>query len=202
MAKRDGVDNVREDHLRANDDRRGSQRFSCGGQVTISCLPSDGIVLPGKIRDLSLGGCCVDTTLPIARGARAELVVRVNAASFRAVGEVRAIRGHSGTCLEFVQLSASGKGVLADLVRELARLQAVMNDIKSTRREIDPESFRQQLDYRRLQAARLSRRFPLLETTLPPESSGGSSGPDGDASAGKDPREEERLVVGPIDLFG
>jgi len=152
MAKREGVDNVRENHVRANDDRRCSPRFSCGGQVTISCLPSDGIVLPGKIRDLSLGGCCVDTTLPITRGARTELVVRVNAASFRAVGEVRAIRGHSGACLEFVLLSAGGKGVLADLVTELARLQTVMNDIKSTRREIDPESFRQQLDYRRLQA--------------------------------------------------
>ena len=196
MPERDSVD-----HVRANDDRRASPRFSCGGQVTISCLPSDGIVLPGKIRDLSLGGCCVDTTLPIARGARAELFVRVNAASFRAVGEVRAIRAHSGACLEFVQLSAGGKGVLADLVRELARLQAVMNDIKSTRREIDPEAFRRQLDYRKLQATRLSRRFPLLGTTLSPESSGVSSEPD-DASTGKDPREEEQLLVGPIDLFG
>ena len=202
MAKRDGVDNVRVDHVRANDDRRGSQRFSCGGQATISCLPSDGIVLPGKIRDLSLGGCCVDTTLPIARGARAELVVRVNAASFRAVGEVRAIRGHSGACLEFVLLSAGGKGLLADLVTELARLQAVMNDIKSTRREIDPESFRGQLDYRRLQATRLSRRFPLLGTTPPPESSGVSPESDGDASTGRDPGEEERFLVGPVDLFG
>ncbi len=206
MSECDGADNVREDNVRANDDRRGSPRFSCGGQVTISCLPSDGIVLPGKIRDLSLGGCCVDTTLPIARGARAELVVRVNAASFRAVGEVRAIRGHSGACLEFILLSAGGKGVLADLVTELARLQAVVNDMKATRREIDPESFRRQLDYRRLQATRLSRRFPLLGITLPLESSGGSPGvspePDDGASTGKNPREEERLLVGPVDLFG
>jgi hypothetical protein len=198
MAKRDGVDNVWEDTVRANDDRRGSTRFSCGGQVTISCLPSDGIVLPGKIRDLSLGGCCVDTTLRIARGARTELVVRVNAASFRAVGEVRAIRGHSGACLEFVLLSAGGKGVLADMVTELARLQAVMNDIKATRREIDPESFRRQLEYRRLQATRLSRRFPLLGATLPPESSEASS----EVSSEPDPREQERLLVGPVDLFG
>ncbi len=201
MAKRDGMNNVQEDCVRARDDRRSSPRFSCGGRVTISCLPSDGIVLPGKIRDLSLGGCSVDTTLPIARGARAELVVRVNAASFRAVGEVRAIRRHSGACLEFVLLSASGKGVLADLVTELARLQAVMNDIKSTRREIDPASFRKQLNYRRLQAMRLGRRFPLLGTTLP-ESSGVSSEPDDDVSTGKDSAQEERLVVGPVDLFG
>jgi hypothetical protein len=191
MAERKGV----------NDDRRGGPRFSCGGQVTIRCLPSDGIVLPGKIRDLSLGGCCVDTPLPMACGARAELVVCVNAASFRALGEVRALRGHSGACLEFVQLSAGGKGLLADLVTELARLQAVMNDIKSTRREIDPESFRRQLDYRRLQAARLSRRFPLLGTT-PPQSSGVSPESDGDASTGIDSGEEERFQVGPVDLFG
>jgi hypothetical protein len=216
MAKREGVDrvredhvredNVREDHVRANDDRatddrRCSTRFSCGGQVTISCLPSDGIVLPGKIRDLSLGGCCVDATLPIARGARAELVVRVNAALFRAVGEVKAIRGHSEACLEFVLLSAGGKGVLADLVTELARLQAVMNDIKSTRREIDPESFRRKLDYWRLQAKRLNRRFSLLGTAQPAENLADSE-PDDDPSAGKDPREEERLLVGPVDLFG
>ncbi len=186
----------------ADKDRRRSTRFTCGGDAKISRLPSGGIFLPGKIRDLSIGGCCVDTTLPIARGARAELVVRVNAASFRAVGEVRAIRGHSGACLEFVLLSAGGKGVLSDLVTELARLQAVMNDIKATRREIDPESFRRQLDYRRLQATRLSRRFPLLGTTLPAGSSGVSSEPDDDASTGKDPREEERLLVGPVDLFG
>ncbi|MBZ5612614.1 MAG: PilZ domain-containing protein [Acidobacteriia bacterium] len=206
MAKRDGADNVRENHVLAIDDRRDSPRFSCGGHATISRLPSDGIILPGKIRDLSLGGCCVETTSPIAPGVRAELVLRVNAASFRAVGEVRAIRGHSGACLEFVLLSAGGKGVLADLITELARLQAVMNDIRTTRREIDPESFRRQLDYRRLQATRLSRRFPLLGTTLPPESSGGSSGvsPESDdaASTGKDPGEEERLLVGPVDLFG
>jgi hypothetical protein len=169
--------------------------------VTIHCLPSDGIVLPGKIRDLSLGGCCVDTTSPMACGARAELVVCVNAASFRALGEVRAIRGHSGACLEFVQLSAGGKGLLADLITELARLQAVMNDIKSTRREIDPESFRGQLDYRRLQATKLSRRFLLLGTTLSAENSGVSSERD-DASTGKDLREEEQFVVGPVDLFG
>lgn len=202
MAQRDGVDNVRENHARAIDDRRESPRFSCGGHATISRLPSDGIILPGKVRDLSLGGCCVETTLLIAPGVRAELVLRVNAASFRAVGEVRAIRGHSGACLEFVLLSASGKGVLADLVTELAKLQAVMNDIKTTRREIDPESFRRQLDYRRLQAMSLSRRFPLLGTALPPENSEVTTERDGGASSGKDPLEEERLLVGPVDLFG
>jgi hypothetical protein len=66
-------------------DRRRSPRFRCGGHAEITCLPSTGILLPGTIRDLSLHGCCVDTSRPIDCGVRAELVVRVNAASFRAV---------------------------------------------------------------------------------------------------------------------
>jgi len=93
----------------ADNDRRRSARFSCSGDAKISRLPSDGSILPGKIVDLSLGGCCVDTTLPIRCGVRAEIVVRVNAASFRALGEVRAIRGPSGSGMEFVQLMLSEK---------------------------------------------------------------------------------------------
>ena len=118
------------DKDRADNDRRRSTRFTCGGDAKISRLPSDGIFLPGKILDLSLGGCCVDTTLPIDCGVRAEIVARVNAASFRAVGEVRAIRGRSGAGVEFVHLSTGGKDMLADLVAELARLQAVMNKLR------------------------------------------------------------------------
>jgi hypothetical protein len=181
----------------ADDDRRRSTRFACSGDAKISRLPSDGIYLPGKILDLSLGGCRVDTTLPIDCGVRAEIVVRVNTASFRAVGEVRAIRGRSGACIEFVQLSTGGKDMLANLVTELARLQAVMDKLRSTR-EIDPESFRRQLENRRLWAAMLSKRLPLLGTILPAE----SSEPDQVASAGKDPMVEAQPLVISVDLFG
>jgi hypothetical protein len=190
------------EHDGENDDRRGSPRFSCGGQATISRLPSDGIVLPGKIRDLSLGGCCVDTALPIDCGVRAELVVRVNAASFRALGEVRAFRGRSGVCLEFVRLSPSGKDMLADLIKELARLQAFVDKVKSSRRDLDAESFRRQLEEGKLQALRLSKRFPFLGTILPAESSGESSELDQVASDGKDRIEEAQQLVVPVDLFG
>jgi hypothetical protein len=182
----------------ADEDRRRNTRFTCGGDAKISRLPSDGIFLPGKILDLSLGGCCVDTTLPIDCGVRAELVVRVNAASFRAVGEVRAIRGRSGACIEFVRLSTGGKEMLADLVAELARLQAVMNKLKSARREMDTESFRRQLEDGRLQAAMLSERFPFLGTILSAE----SLELDQAASDGKDRIVEVQPLVITVDLFG
>ncbi len=181
----------------ANNDRRRSPRFSCDGHAKISRLPSDGISVPGKVLDLSLHGCRVDTTLPIDCGVRVEIVARVNAASFRVVGDVKAIRGRSEACIEFVHLSAGAQEMLADLVAELARLQAVLNDLKSACRDTDPEAFRRQVDYRRLQAAMLSERFPFLGTILPAE----SSEPDHVASAGKELSKEGQALLIPDDLF-
>jgi hypothetical protein len=134
----------------AAENRLRHPRFNCGGTATFSCLPSNGIFLPGKIRNLSLGGCCVETTLPIERGVRAELVVHVNSASFRAVGEVRGRRGHSEACIEFVYLSRGGKNLLADLLAELARSEAAMNQLKSARYEAEMESFHRQLEEEQL----------------------------------------------------
>ena len=185
------------DNDRANNDRRRSTRFSCGGDAKLTRLPSNGVILPGKIRDLSLHGCLIDTTLPIDCGVRAEIVVRVNAASFRAVGEVRATRGGSGAGMEFVHLSAVGKDRLSDVIAELARLQAVMNKLRSVRREMDAESFRGQLETGKLQAAMLSERFPVLRTILKAE----GSEPDQAASGDKDRIVEAQPLVITVDIF-
>jgi hypothetical protein len=194
-------ENGRADDPQANDpaidDRRRSPRFSCGGHAEIICLPSTGIVVPGTIRDLSLHGCWVETALPIDCGARAEVVLRVNSASFRALGEVRAIRGQSGSGVEFVRLSANGKDMLADLVTDLARLQALMSKVKSDRRAVDAELLREELKGGRLGAFAFRERFRFLRTILP--------GEDAELlqteSAVEDAIREERLVV-PVDLFG
>jgi hypothetical protein len=181
----------------AEEDRRRSPRFSCGGRAEINCLPSSGIFVPGTIRDLSLHGCWVDTLEPIDCGARAEIVVRVNAASFRAVGEVRAVRGPSGAGLEFLHLSLSGKDMLEGLVDELARLQAAMNKLKSARREMNAEAFKKDFEDGKHQAAMLSERFRVLKTVLPVENSKGNEG----QSAGGDESVEKHLVVA-VNLFG
>ena len=88
--------------------------------------------------------------------------------------------------------------MLADLVAELARLQAVMNKLKSARREMDTESFRRQLEDGRLQAAMLSERFPFLGTILSAE----SLELDQAASDGKDRIVEVQPLVITVDLFG
>jgi len=185
----------------ADEDRRRSPRFRCGGCAEINCLPSTGILLTGTIRDLSLHGCCMDTSLPIHCGVRAEIVVRVNAASFRAVGEVRAIRGQSGAGLEFVHLSAGGKNMLGDLLKDLARLQVVMNKLKSARRERDAASFRKQLEEGKYQLEVLSQQFPFLRNILAAES---EESPELEAAAGKhkDQMAKAQSLVITVDLFG
>ena len=159
MPERDDADRNLVD-----EDRRRSSRFCCGGQAKINWLPSNGIFVPGTIRDLSLHGCRLEIPHPIDRGVRAEIVVRVNAASFRAVGEVRAIRGGSSAGIEFVHLSSGGKDRLTDLIAQLAKLHAVMNKVRCARRETGGESFQRQLENGKRQAMMLSKFFPILGT--------------------------------------
>jgi hypothetical protein len=145
MPERRGAeaDRMDRDHPDKNkDDRRRSPRFNCAGLAKISNLPSNGIFLPGSVRDLSLSGCAIDTPMAIEFGTRAELVVHVNSSSFRVVGEVRQIRGRSGAGFEFVQLSAAGKDCLANMIDDLARLQAAINKMRSPRPDVDLESLR------------------------------------------------------------
>jgi hypothetical protein len=197
----DRADNDRAEKANAENDssandRRRSPRFSCGGLAEIICLPSTGLIVPGSIRDLSLHGCWVETSRPIDCGAQAEVVLRVNSNSFRALGEVKAIRGQSGSGFEFVRLSASGKDMLADLVTDLARLHALMSKLKSDRRAMDAELLSKELKAGKISASAFRERFEFLRTTSLAEDAGREQ----TECAGFD-EIEERLVV-PVDLFG
>lgn len=115
---------------------------------------------------MSLGGCCVETASALDCGARTEIVVRVNSASFRAVSQVRAIRDRFGIGMEFVHLSARGQDMLADAVERLARLQALVNQLRSVRRGAEAEMLLQELKREGLHAILLNQHLPLL-TAVP-----------------------------------
>jgi hypothetical protein len=181
----------------ADEERRRTPRFNCDGHAKISLLPSDGIFLPGKIRDLSLSGCLLDTKLPVEAGRRAEVVVRINAASFRAVGIVRALRGDSVAGIEFVRLSTGGRELLADLVGELARLRAVIDNLMSARRDMDAKVFLRQMEAGKLHAALFATRYPFLTTPL----SAQISELEESAPAPKKVMVDTPKVI-PVDLFG
>jgi hypothetical protein len=140
-------------------DRRRSPRFDCRGEARISSLPTEGPLILGKLRNLSLGGICVDINQPIHQGTRTEMVVCVNAASFRTVGLVKSLIERSRACFEFVQMSAGSKVLLADLVGQLQRLHAVMATLRAGRMETEAQLSRE-LGEAGLRAARFARCIP------------------------------------------
>lgn len=105
-------------------DRRRIPRYSCSGQAQIACFPLSGTLLWGRVRDLSLGGCCIEcieSAAPLGLGARTEILVEVNSWFFRAMAHVKAIRDGSGISMEFMRMSAGGYSRLADLIADLER---------------------------------------------------------------------------------
>jgi hypothetical protein len=191
----------------ADGDRRRSPRFNCGGLAKISCLPSDGVLIPARLRDLSLHGCAVDTALPIDYGVRTEIVVCANSASFRALGEVRVIRGSAGAGFEFIQLSAGGMKLLQDLLTDLARLQAITNGLRLDRQETEADIRRRSEEGRRIAAMvgsrlKLEPITPLITHTMT-ASERQEKGLEETAKREPEGRPEEgsRLVI-TVDLFG
>lgn len=198
MSRQQTPDQRTSDWRMPEKDRRRTPRLSCAGDATLVCLPSDGNYFPGKIHDLSLGGCRLDLNEPIDTGARTEVVIRINAASFRALGIVKGLRGKLEAGIEFVHLSSGGKDLLEDLISELARLRATIDKLMSKRRQIGAESFRKQVESARFQAVMIATRFPFLETTLLEE----ILEHDGNQFEEEKSQPEERTRVIPVNLFG
>ena len=156
------------DLAQKNEERRRSPRFTCGGHARIVSLPCNGVSLSGKIHNLSLGGCCIETAQPLRPGTLVEVIVQVNTSSFRALGRVKDSRDRSGAALEFLQLSAGGREMLRELVAQLAGLRVKAIALHAGDREEDPNPG-DNLDDGSPQAIGLKDRFPVLETVLPPE---------------------------------
>jgi hypothetical protein len=98
-------------------------------------LPWQGALLWGRLCNLGIGGCYLETASPLERGTRAEIVLCVNAWSMRAIAQVRAVREHSGIGLEFVRMSAGAYRTLADLIEELERFRVVVRVPRAAARD-------------------------------------------------------------------
>jgi len=112
--------------LAPGSDRRRIPRYSCSGLAQITCIALSAALLRGRVRDLGLGGCCIELieTIPLLDpGDRTEILLEVNSWFFRAMAHVRAIRGRSGISMEFTRMSAGGSSMLADLIADLERSQ-------------------------------------------------------------------------------
>lgn len=104
----------------------------CGGEAHIALLPSDGALYLGRLRDLSMGGICVDMPCPLDVGVRAELIVRIQGLSFRTLGQVKTLEP-SRTGMEFVHLTALGKQMLEEFLEDLEEKKKAMAILRSGR---------------------------------------------------------------------
>jgi hypothetical protein len=179
-----------------DDDRRRSPRFTCGGEARIYSLPSDGVHVPGKLRNLSLGGVCLDTTHMFDLGALTEILVSVNAASFRTLGLVKAVE-RSRASMEFIQMSAGSRDLLADLIAQFERLAETVNRLRSERMEA-AEKLQREMENAGVRVARLgSGDVSISKVSV--ESNFGQK-------TGQSPERERIIEVQPlvikVDLFG
>ena len=147
--------------------------------------------------------CCVDTPVLIDCGTRAEIVVRVNATSFRAVGEVKAIRGRSVAGMEFVRAERRWKGPARGYGH---RFGQVTGDYGISCGMSAARWMQKQLEDGKRQAAILSERFPFLGTIFQAESSRATSGESAErnslSSCGHDRIAGREPLVITVDLFG
>lgn len=116
-------------------ERRRSPRFQCGGLARLYCLPLDGNSLRGEMRDLSVGGMRLGVIRPLEVGTPTEVVVAVNAESFRAAALVKGLHPQYGTRLEFTRVGDLGKEILAELVQRLATMQSLNRKLRAPRME-------------------------------------------------------------------
>lgn len=100
-------------------ERRRDARYDCPGEVEILRVrQATGIIIRGKIRNLSVGGCYVETESPLERGAQLAVVLKIDALKLRVIAEVRSVKmdSHFWAGLEFAGMTAEGFESLKTLI--------------------------------------------------------------------------------------
>jgi len=106
-----------------NDACRRSARYDCVGVAEILCIQkATGEFVTGKIRNLSLGGCNIETESRLERGSQLAVMFQVNTLRMRLVAEIRSVNmgGRYSARLEFVGMTAPELQGLQKLIAELS----------------------------------------------------------------------------------
>ena len=102
----------------ADDERRYNPRYECEGSAEIR-IPAQGRLVCGRIVNLSLGGCYIETNAALDVGSKIEIILRVTGLAFRAAGEIKSVYGSAGVGVQFTGMSAGGRIRLKELIGEL-----------------------------------------------------------------------------------
>ncbi len=106
----------------AQANRRRHSRYACDGRAEVF-LPHGGMLLRGRIFNLSLYGCFIgSSSITLERGTRVEVHFTTRQLQFRVVGNVAAANPRRGAGIAFHDLSPRTTRQINDLIRELKEL--------------------------------------------------------------------------------
>lgn len=101
-------------------EKRRHPRYGCEGYAEVF-LPHGGLLFRGRILNLSMTGCYIETALlNLERGTLVEIYFVTNQLQFRVLGNVAALRRKRGAGIAFVSVSPRRAMQIAMLVSELA----------------------------------------------------------------------------------
>jgi hypothetical protein len=104
--------------------------------------------------------------LPVGSGEIVEIALNVRSELFQVVGVVKALKQNSEKCIEFEQLGDRAKEMLADVITEMAHLQAAINKFQSTNPDVDVETLEQQVKEGNLTEEEPEPRIPIFVSIL------------------------------------
>jgi hypothetical protein len=101
-------------------EQRRHPRYACEGNAEVF-LPHGGLLFRGRILNLSMSGCYIETALlHLERGTQVEVYFVTNQLQFQVLGNIAALRRKRGVGIAFLNISPRRALQIATLVGELA----------------------------------------------------------------------------------
>lgn len=101
--------------------RRRHPRYPCEGHAEVY-LPHGGLLLRGKILDLSISGCFIEMpAITLERGTNVEVYFSTRRLQFRVAGHIAVLHRKRGAGIAFQEMIPRRARQIADLVGELKR---------------------------------------------------------------------------------
>jgi hypothetical protein len=105
-------------------DKRRYPRYTCDGYAEVF-LPHGGLLFSGRISNLSVSGCFIETTMAnLERGTLVEVYFVTNQLQFRVQANIAEVRQKRGAGISFLNVSPRRAAQIAALVNELAEKQS------------------------------------------------------------------------------
>jgi hypothetical protein len=126
-------------------ERRTAQRFGCAGDAEIA-VPGRGLRYAGKIGNLSLGGCFIESHCSLERGTAVEVWMNAQGQPLRVAANLM-VRRTNGVGMRFLGMTERKaqqvRVLIAELEAEQRRLEGgeAENQDKAPAAEVQPATF-------------------------------------------------------------